>query len=112
MDPYLYQYGVGGIVFLIGLYYGWRQGYLSYEGSGLRNLIIVFAGLAFFAGLQGYLQYGDMDEAEPCEYPCAAQQAGRSDAQLERVAETASHIQDKAMKKSLGKALKSGELSQ
>ena len=63
MDPYLYQYGVGGIVFFIGLIYGWKQGYLSFKGRGLRNLVVVFAGLAFFAGLQGYLQYGNMSEA-------------------------------------------------
>ena len=99
MDPYLYQYGVGGIVFSIGLFYGWRQGYLSLGGRGLRNLIVVFAGLAFFAVLQGYLQYGNMNEAEPCEYPCAKQQAGRSDAELQRVSETAAQILAKSEKK-------------
>ena len=62
MDAFIYQYLVGGIVFAIGLVYGFRQNYFSSEGSGLRNLIVVFAGLFFFAGVQGYLQYAPMTE--------------------------------------------------
>ena len=48
----------------IGLVYGFRQQYFDTKGSGLRNLIIVFAGLFFFASVQGYLQYAPMTEQE------------------------------------------------
>jgi hypothetical protein len=65
MDPFIYQYLVGGLVFAIGLVYGFRQSYFGTQGSGLRNLIIVFAGLFFFAGIQGYLQYAPMEEQSP-----------------------------------------------
>ena len=62
MDAFIYQYLVGGIVFAIGLVYGFRQGYFGTEGTGLRNLIVVFGGLFFFAGVQSYLQYAPMSE--------------------------------------------------
>ena len=64
MDAFIYQYLVGGLVFAIGLVYGFRQEYFDTKGSGLRNLIVVFAGLFFFAGVQGYLQYAPMTEQE------------------------------------------------
>ena len=81
MDPFIYQYAVGGAVFAIGLTYAWRQGYVGFKGSALRNLVIALVGLAFFAGLQGYLQYADMGTVEKistntdprgplCDYPC------------------------------------------
>ena len=63
MDAFIYQYLVGGLVFAIGLVYGFRQEYFDTKGSGLRNLIVVFAYL-FFAGIQGYLQYAPMTEQE------------------------------------------------
>ena len=50
MDPFLYVYAVGGIVFGIGLFYGFRQGYLGFSGAALRNLLILLGGLAFFMG--------------------------------------------------------------
>ncbi len=68
MDPYLYQYAIGGIVFLIGLLYAWRQGYLGVSGGGLRNLLICVGGLAFFMILQGYMQYGPMVTAKAGAY--------------------------------------------
>jgi len=68
MDPYIYQYTIGGVVFGAGLYFGFRQGALGFEGRSLRNLLAMVAGLAFFMGLQGWLQYGDMVVADPVEY--------------------------------------------
>ena len=71
MDPFLYQYSIGLCVFCIGIFYAHKQGYISTEGQGLRNLVILLAGLGFFAGVQGYLQYAPMNEAAPQTYPCA-----------------------------------------
>lgn len=68
MDPYIYQYTIGGIVFGAGLFFGFRQGALGFEGRALRNLIGMVAGLAFFMGLQGWLQYSDMYVADPVPY--------------------------------------------
>lgn len=65
MDSFLYQYGIGGIIFLIGLVYALRQGYLGWSGRGLRNGALLLGGLAFFMALQGYLQYAPMTEAAP-----------------------------------------------
>ena len=86
MDPFIYQYAVGGIVFAIGLGFAWRQGSVALRGRGLRNLALAVFGLAFFAAIQGYLQYADMPTAERlgtsaassegspspplCDYPC------------------------------------------
>ncbi|MFH1811687.1 MAG: sodium/solute symporter [Pseudomonadota bacterium] len=55
--PYVYQYGIGGLLLLVGLLYAWRQGDVGLRGRGLRNLVLVLGGLAFFMLLQGYLQF-------------------------------------------------------
>ena len=68
MDSYLYQYGVGSLIFLVGLAVGFRNGYLSLSGSGLRNLLLMLGGLLFFMVLQGYLQYAPMHEADPVPF--------------------------------------------
>ena len=68
MDPFIYQYTIGGIVFGVGLYFAGRQGYIGFAGRGLRNLLIMLGGLMFFMVLQGYLQYGPMTEAEAVPY--------------------------------------------
>ena len=68
MDPYWYQYSIGGIVFGAGLFFAFRQGYMSWSGPGRRNLLAMLAGLAFFMGLQGWLQYAEMSEAAPVPY--------------------------------------------
>jgi SSS family solute:Na+ symporter len=60
MDPYAYQYTVGGIVFAVGLFYAKRQGYVGLSGRGARNLLILLFGLTFFMVLQGYLQFASM----------------------------------------------------
>ncbi len=62
MNSWSYQYGVGGLVFLAGLWFGWRQGYLGLRGRPLGNLILMLGGLGFFAGLQAWLQAGPMNE--------------------------------------------------
>ena len=68
MDPYLYQYGVGAVVFTVGLVYAARQGYVGLSGSGLRNLVVMLGGLLFFMAIQGYLQYAPMAEAHRVPY--------------------------------------------
>ena len=68
MDPYLYQYTVGGVVFGAGIFFGFRQGMLGFEGRSLRNLLAMVFGLLFFMGLQGWLQYGDMAVADAKPY--------------------------------------------
>ena len=80
MDAYIYQYTVGGLIFVIGMIYAVRQGYMGFSGSGLRNLVIAVGGLAFFAGFQGWLQYGSMTEAAEIPYTgeAAAEDAGKA----------------------------------
>jgi SSS family solute:Na+ symporter len=95
MDPFLYQYAIGGLVFAIGMFYAAKQGYLGFSGRPLRNLIISMVGLGFFAGVQGYLQYGDMgagewsvDDPKPeplCEYPCEERFGERDAAELAKI---------------------------
>ena len=65
MDPFIYQYTVGGVILLAGLGYAWRQGYVGLQGKPLRNLLMVLGGLVFFAAIQGTLQYAPMTEAPP-----------------------------------------------
>ena len=61
MDAFIYQYAIGGAVFLVGLVYAWRQGYVSFEGRGLQTLAALCGGLAILMALQGYMQYGSMN---------------------------------------------------
>ena len=68
MDPFIYQYSIGGFIFLVGLGYAFRQGYVGFTGRPLRNLLILMAGLGVLMGLQGYLQYGSMTELPAQEY--------------------------------------------
>jgi SSS family solute:Na+ symporter len=68
MDPYFYQYTIGGIVFLIGLIYAARQGYVGFSGRKLINLAVLVGGLLAFAGVQGYLQFGSMETASEVPY--------------------------------------------
>ncbi|MBN2798583.1 MAG: sodium/solute symporter [Deltaproteobacteria bacterium] len=68
MDPFVYQYAVGSILFTLGLVYAWRQGYVGLSGRGLRNLVVAVGGLAVFAVVQGYLQYAPMTEAAAVPY--------------------------------------------
>jgi len=65
---YCYVYLVGGIVFAIGLYFAFKQGYVGFSGTRLRNLLICLAVFGVFALLQGWLQHAPMDEAQPAPY--------------------------------------------
>ncbi|HIG27755.1 MAG TPA: hypothetical protein EYQ50_08120, partial [Verrucomicrobiales bacterium] len=60
MDPFVYIYSIGSVVFLIGLIYAWRQKYLGFSGAPLRNLLVSLGVFGFFFLLQGWLQYGSM----------------------------------------------------
>jgi solute:Na+ symporter, SSS family len=68
METFLYQYIVGGFVFLVGVLVAFRQGSLSWTGHGGRWLAILVAGLLFFAGIQGFLQFAPMSEAPAVPY--------------------------------------------
>ena len=68
MDPLLYQYTVGGLVFAVGVGYAWKQGYVGASGKGLRNLALLLLGLFAVAGLQAWLQYAPMEEAAAVPY--------------------------------------------
>lgn len=68
MDPFLYVYGVGGLVFAVGLVYGARQGWVGGSGRPLRNLLICLGVVAFFAALQAYQQYAPMAELPAVPY--------------------------------------------
>lgn len=68
MDTFLYQLIFGGLICLLGLYIGARQGYIGLSGRSLRNLLICLAVAALFIGLQGWLQYGEMTTIPPKPY--------------------------------------------
>lgn len=56
MSSYLYQYVVGGVVFVAGLVLAWRTGQVgAAPGRPRRWLVVLIAGLTFFALLQGLL---------------------------------------------------------
>lgn len=62
MSAYLYQYTLGGLVFVAGLVFAWRRGYVGLSRKGVRNLLILLFAFAFYVLLQGYLQFGSMSE--------------------------------------------------
>lgn len=68
METYLYQYAIGGAVFAIGLLVAWRQGSIGTSGRKLGWLLVLVAGLGFFASLQGYLQFAPMTESPAVPY--------------------------------------------
>lgn len=58
LSPFLFQYGLGGLIFAVGLFFGFKSGFLGFEaGPKRRNLILSFGGLFLLAALQGYLQF-------------------------------------------------------
>ncbi len=73
MSAYIYSYLVGGVVFMIGMCYAAKHGYIGFSGGKLRNLLISMGVLAFFAFLQGYLQFAPMNEAPAKEYTGGAE---------------------------------------
>lgn len=68
MDSFAYVYTVGGIVFVVGLFFAARQGHIGFRGRKLCMLIGLIAGLGLFAALQGYLEYAPMNEAPARPY--------------------------------------------
>jgi len=82
MDAYIYSYIVGGAIFSIGLYFGYKNGYIGLQGRKLRNLLIALSTIGFFALLQGYLQYAPMEVAAPQEYTGGAEEVLNQDGGL------------------------------
>ena len=82
MDPLIYQYIIGGLVFAIGLFFGFKQNYLSFSGKGLRSLLLCTGGLLFFFSLQSYLQYGNMAETPSAYQYQIEKQDGRTVIQI------------------------------
>lgn len=79
MDPLIYAYSIGGVVFCVGLVYAAKQGYIDRTASGIRNLIVCLLVPAFFLTLQGYLQYAPMKTTPPKAYAGAADHVLKSD---------------------------------
>jgi SSS family solute:Na+ symporter len=73
MDPLIYAYGIGGVVFFIGIIFAARQGYIGFTAQGLRNLLVCLAVPAFFLTLQAYLQYAPMETAPETPYTGGAE---------------------------------------
>ncbi|MCA9570441.1 MAG: hypothetical protein KC656_21505, partial [Myxococcales bacterium] len=67
MDPFVYQYAIGGLVFVVGLLYAARQGYFT-GAQGMRHLVVVVGGFLALAGLQAWLQYAPMTTAPEVAY--------------------------------------------
>ena len=58
MLPYVYQYLVGGAVFGLGIVLAWRSGEVGLDTQrNRRRLGVLLAGFAFFAVVQGVLQW-------------------------------------------------------
>lgn len=70
---FTYTYLVGGVVFLVGLVYAFRQGYLGLNKRGLSCLMACLFVLLFFMAIQGYLQHAPMKTAPPVPYKGGAE---------------------------------------
>ena len=70
MDPFVYTFIFGGVVFAFGIFLSWRQGSIGFGSSGIRNLLLVSAVFLFYFSLQWFLQYEAplMDSAKPTDY--------------------------------------------
>ena len=78
MDPFIYNFVCGGLIFVFGLVLAWRQGSLGLSGKGRRNLCLVLGVFSFYFILQAFLQYKapGMPAAEPSMYkPTEASEA-------------------------------------
>jgi len=73
VDPFVYVYTIGGIVFGVGLLYGFRMGWLGLSGPPLRNLFVCLGVAGFFAALQGAQQYAPMSVLDPVAYQGGAE---------------------------------------
>ena len=70
MDPFVYNFVLGGAIFAFGSVLAWRQGSLGLSGSGRRNLCLVLGVVSFYFILQAFLQYKapGMPSAESLPY--------------------------------------------
>ena len=70
MDPFVYNFVLGGAVCVFGAVLAWRQGSLGLSGRGLRNLCLVLGVVSFYFILQAFLQYQapGMPSAEALPY--------------------------------------------
>ncbi|MDA7663990.1 hypothetical protein N8593_00700 [bacterium] len=68
MEPFLYQSIGGGIVFLVGIIFAWRQGYLGWSGRGLWHLLLCLGVYFLFLGVTAFLQFAPMEEAPAQAY--------------------------------------------
>ncbi len=73
MDPLIYAYSVGGIVFCLGIVLAVKQGYINFSASGIRNLLVCLFVPAFFLAIQSYLQYAPMETAAKGVYTGGAE---------------------------------------
>lgn len=53
---FLYQFGLGGLLFAFGLWIGHRHGYWSLRPGMRHNLVLLLGILAFYFIFQGALQ--------------------------------------------------------
>ena len=78
LDPFIYNFVCGGVIFVFGLVLAWRQGSLGLSGRGRRNLCLAVGVFGFYFILQAFLQYKapGMPAAEPAAYrPTPASEA-------------------------------------
>jgi solute:Na+ symporter, SSS family len=68
MLTFFYQYTIGGIIFAIGVYFAWRQNYIGFSGTKLRNLLLIFVPFLFVLSLQGFLQFGSFKSIAPAPF--------------------------------------------
>ena len=54
---FLYQYGMGMVVFFLGMYLGYRNGAWSFAPGRRRDMLALLGMLAFYAALQGFFQF-------------------------------------------------------
>ncbi|MDG2126189.1 MAG: hypothetical protein P8J87_20980, partial [Verrucomicrobiales bacterium] len=68
MEPFLYQSLGGGLVFLVGMIFAWKQGYLGTSGRGLKHLLVCVGVYVMFFGITAFLQFAPMEEAPAQPY--------------------------------------------
>ena len=58
MLQYLYQYLVGGAIFLTGFIFVWRQGDVGFrEPRARKNALLLLGGFALFALIHAFFQF-------------------------------------------------------
>ncbi len=61
MISFIYCYAVGGLIFLAGLIFACRAGYINRSAKGLRNLLICLFVVGFFMTIQAGFQFLPME---------------------------------------------------